>query len=305
MTSYSWPVVDEELSGLLAAGELAAFRGVPGQGLAPLERAEALAGEAGDIAARTRAAWLRGVCHTAIGDYGQALAGLTAAASDLGTPAELRALPACAVGAIQRQLGRHAEGREWDRGALESSPEGSEAQCEALLGLGSDAVGLGEPEAARGAMEQVEALVAQEPLWWRQQIRLEWLRAELALLEDDPGLARVASARALEVAETSNAPRYVAKSLLFAGVAATAQGKQAAAIDLLARAAVLAEGLGALPLTWLSRGLLGALQASSSPEESTQSLEAARAAIWAIAASLPPVLSAEWLARRDIRSLLG
>ena len=281
------------------------FRGVPGQGLVPLERAEALARELGDIARLTRAAWLLGVCRTSIGAYGQALAGLTTAASDPSTPDELRALPASAVGAIQRQLGRHAEGREWDRGALESAGDNAEARCEALLGLGSDAVGLAEVGVAREALGEAQDLADGRPLWWRQHIRLDWLRTEVALLEDEPAQARAAAERALDAAESANAPRHVAKSLLFGGVAATEHGQHAAAIDLLARAAVLAEGLGARPLVWPSRGLLGALLAPSAPEESERSLQTARSVIRAIAEDLPPVLAAQWLARRDIRALLG
>jgi hypothetical protein len=297
-------VVDEELGGLLAAGERAVFRGVPGQGLVPLERAEALAGGQGDVARRIRAAWLLGVCRSATGNYGQALTGLTTAASDPEVGAELRSLPASAVGAIQRQLGRHAEGRDWDQSALESAGD-PEAECEALLGLASDAVGLGEPGVAEGALARVELVLADRPLWWRHHIRLDWVRAEVALLVGDPGEARAAAERALEAAEAASAPRHVAKSLLFAGVAATSHGQQGAAVDLLARAAVLAEGLGARPLVWPSRGLLGALLAGSAPAESERSLEAARAVIRGIAADLPPLLAAEWLGRRDIRALLG
>jgi hypothetical protein len=297
-------VVDEELAGLLAAGERAVFRGVPGQGLVPLERAEVLAGERGDVARRTRAAWLLGVGRSATGNYGQALAGLTIAASDPEVPAELRSMPASAVGAIQRQLGRHAEGRDWDQSALDSAGD-PEAECEALLGLASDAVGLAEPDVARDMVARVEALLADRPLWWRHHIRLDWARAEVALLAGDPGQARAAAERALDAAEAASAPRHVAKSLLFAGVAATSHGQQGAAVDLLARVAVLAEGLGARPLVWPSRGLLGALLAGSSPTESERSLEVARVVIRGIAADLPPLLASEWLARRDIRALLG
>lgn len=297
-------MVDEELAGLLAAGERAVFRGVPGQGLVPLERAEALAGERGDVARRTRAAWLLGVCRSATGTYGQALAGLTTAASDPEVAAELRSLPASAVGAIQRQLGRHAEGRDWDQAALDAAGD-PEAECEALLGLASDAVGLGEPEAAREVLARIGHVLAERPLWWRHHIRTDWVRAEVALLDGDPAQARAAAERALDAAEAASAPRHVAKSLLFAGVAATSHGQQGTAVDLLARAAVLAEGLGARPLVWPSRGLLGALLAGSSPAESERSLEAARAVIRGIAADLPPLLAAEWLARRDIRALLG
>ena len=298
-------MADEDLEGLLAAGERAVFRGVPGQGLVPLERAKVLAEELGDSARLSRAAWLLGVCRTAIGAYGQALAGLTTAASDPVLPEDQRALPASAVGAIQRQLGRHAEGRDWDRSALDASAGNAETQCEALLGLGSDAVGLGDPDAARQALAEAESIVADRPLWWRQPIRLDWLRAEVALLEDEPAQARAAAERALDAAEAANAPRHVAKSLLFAGVAATEHGQQSVAVDLLARAAVLAEGLGARPLVWPSRGLLGALLAGTNPEESERSLETARAVIRAIAEDLPPVLADQWLARRDIRALLG
>ena len=102
-------MVDEELAGLLAAGERAVFRGVPSQGLIPLERAEALAAGLGDQGRRARAAWLLGVGRTSIGLFGQALAGLTTAASDPAIPEDLRSLPASGVGAVQRQLGRHAE----------------------------------------------------------------------------------------------------------------------------------------------------------------------------------------------------
>jgi hypothetical protein len=51
--------------------------------------------------------------------------------------------------------------------------------------------------------------------------------------------------------------------------------------------------------------MLGALLESSAPEESARNLEVARAVVRELAADLPPVLATEWLARRDIRALLG
>lgn len=298
-------MVDEELAGLLTAGERAVFRGVPGQGLIPLERASQLAAELGDHARQARAAWLTGICRTAIGWYGQALAGLTATASDQVLAPELRSLPASAVATVQRQLGRHVEARAWDESALDLASSTVEATCEAWLGLASDAVGLGDVQAAQSALAQIEQLSTDRPLWWRQRIRTEWTRAELALLCEEPGQARAAAERALDLAEDASAPRHVAKSLLFGGVAATAQGHPAAAIDLLSRAAVLAEGLGARPLVWPSRAMLGALQERSAPEEAARSLDAARCVVREIAEDLPPLLAAEWLSRRDIAALLG
>jgi hypothetical protein len=298
-------VADEELAGLLAAGERAAFRGVPGQGLVPLERASALAAEAGDGPRRARAEWLLGVCRTAVGHFGQALAGLTAVVADAELAPEDRSLPASAVAAVQRQLGRHAEARDWDEVARDSAGDLVEASCDAWLGLAADAVGLADPAGAASALERVQELVTDQPQWWRHRIRVDWVRAELALLADEPGQARAAAERALDAAESAGAPRHVAKSLLFAGVAATAQGHPDAAMDLLSRAAVLAEGLGALPLVWPSRALLGALQQQVAPEDAERSLDAARTVIREVALDLPAPLASAWLGRRDIRSLLG
>lgn len=298
-------MVEDELIGLLAAGERAAFRGVPGQGLVPLERAATLAAESGDDARRARAEWLLGVCRTAIGRYGQALTGLRGVVSDASLAPELRSLPASAAATVQRQLGSHEEARRWDEVALESAAGTAEASCEAWLGLASDAVGLDQPDEARQALGRVEDLATDPTMWWRQRIRADWVRAELALLDGQPGQARAAAERALEAAESANAPRHVAKSLLFAGVAATRQGQPAAAIDLLSRAAVLAEGLGALPLVWHSRALLGALQQQSAPADATRSLEAARIVVLEVAGDLPPPLERVWLDRPDVRALLG
>ena len=248
----------------------------------PLERAAALAADLGDGSRRARAEWLLGVCRTATGRYGQALAGLTAVVSDSTLPAVDRALPAAAVATVQRQLGRHGQAREWDQVALQSAEGSAEAACEAWLGLAADAVGLREPEASADALAAVDAFLTDPALWWRQRIRVDWIRAELALLADQPAVARAAAERALDAAESAGAPRHIAKSLLIAGVAATAQGHPEAAMDLLSRAAVLAEGLGALPLVWPSRAMLGALQQQGTPSDAERSLDAARGAVRAL-----------------------
>lgn len=296
---------DDELAGLLLAGERAVFRGVPGQGVVPLEHAERLAGDLGDATRRSRAAWLLGMGYSATGHFGRALTVLTSVAEDDSLAPELRSMPASAVASVQRQLGRAADARHWDQTAVDSAGSNEEARCDALLGLAADFVGLGDDQAATGALREVEALVAQRPLWWRQRIRMDWVRSEIALLTDQPGPARTAAERALDLAEEAGAPRHVAKSLLFAGVAATAANQLGEAVDLLSRAAVLAEGLGARPLIWPSRAMLGALQAQSAAEESAHNLEAARVIVRDIAADLPTSLAADWLARRDVASLLG
>jgi hypothetical protein len=106
-------------------------------------------------------------------------------------------------------------------------------------------------------------------------------------------------------AEVSGAPRYVAKSLLFLGVSQVQAGDLDDAAGTLRRAATLAESLGALPLLWPARALLGALLEVSAPAESAKSLASARGAVISIADDLPDALRAVWLDREDVAALLG
>src|SRR5439155_26909961 len=66
------------LPDLLAAGERAAFHGPPAQAVGALEQAIALAGQQGQRAEVTAAAWLLGVALAAHGRYGGALTVLAA-----------------------------------------------------------------------------------------------------------------------------------------------------------------------------------------------------------------------------------
>lgn len=303
--TYAGAVTDEELPGLLAAGERAAFRGVPGQGIIPLEHAAALARETQQPDAAARAEWLLGVCRSAVGLYGQALEGLSRACAEQASPAAYRSLAASALAAVHRELGRHAEARDWDEAAAEVAGEDPEAAFEAWVGLAADAVGLQDPDGAQAALARAEALVADQQLWWRQGIRRDWVRAELALLRGDAAAARVAAQFALDASEAAGAPRHVAMSLLLCGVAAAANDRGDSAVDLLARAAVLAEGLGARPLMWRSQALLAALQARERPADAHQALEAARAVLRQVTADLPADLAGDFLARRDVAALMG
>jgi hypothetical protein len=104
-------------------------------------------------------------------------------------------------------------------------------------------------------------------------------------------------------AEAARAPRHVAKGLLFQGVAELQSGSGEAAATL-RRASTLAEGLGALPLVWQARGLLGAMLADAPGDEGPRSLAVARSAVLAIAGDLPVALRDEWLARPNVSALL-
>ena len=297
----------KELSGLLAAGERAAFHGRPAAGVEPLRTAVELAARDGLEAEAVAAGWLLGVCLSSAGRYGAALGVL----EPLVAPAEgpevrlLGALGAASVASIHRQLGRHGVAQGYDEGALAASEGAGEAGFDALLGLAADAVGLGEGQAAAERLAQAAALADARPDWWRQRVRLDWVRAEVALLEGRPEDAVAAAHAAVELAEHSGAPRHVAKGLLFQGVAQVEAGRPDEAAGTLRRAALLAESLGTTPLLWPVRAMLAALLAEREPAESERCLLAARRAVEAIAADLPDELRADWVGRADVAAVLG
>src|SRR4051794_11532667 len=176
------------LADLLAAGERAAFHGPPAQAVGALEQAIALAGQAGRRAEVTAAAWLLGVALAARGRYGGALTVL----SPLIEPGEAKgavpeqklfaALAAATVASVHRQLGRHLVAREDDQRGLALADSG-EAGFDCRLGLAADAVGLGELDIAQTELAAAADLARDRDDWWRQRVRLDWVRAEVALLE--------------------------------------------------------------------------------------------------------------------------
>lgn len=299
-----------DLARLLATGERAAFHGRPADAVSALEQAVVLAQKQGRRAEVTAAAWLLGVALGAGGRYGGALMVLSPlidGGESAGLPADQRlfsALAAGTVASVHRQLGRHAAARETDLRGLALTDGVGEAAFDCRLGLAADAVGLGDLAGAHAELAEAAGLVPGRDDWWRQRVRLDWVRAEVALLEGNVAQAIDAAETAVGGAEEARAPRHVAKGLLFLGVAQLHAGS-ADATGTLRRAATLAEGLAALPLVWPSRALIGALLAETDPDESDRSLAAARSAVLAIAGDLPPNVREEWLLRPDIAELLG
>lgn len=299
--------MDDELAELLATGERSAFHGRPSAGVAPLEHAVGLAHASGRDAEATAAVWLLGVCLASAGRYGSASSVLEPLAVSLPDEPERRlfsSLAASTMASISRQLGRHTEGRVRDEVALDVAGDGAEARFDALLGLAADAVGLGEDLEAAVRLGEAAEIAAGRADWWRQRVRVDWVAAEIALLRDQPADAVQRALSAIQLAEASGAPRHVAKGLLFQGVAEVQTGDLETAATTLRRAATLAESLGALPLVWPARAVLGALLGEAVPQEAASSLAAARAAVRQISEDLPPSLAQDWLARPDIAALL-
>lgn len=307
MTAEGEQTVDEELTDLLATGERAAFHGRPAAGVAPLQRAVELAHGTGRDDEATAAVWLLGVCLAAAGRYGSAMVVLEPLAGARSEDPERRlftSLAASTLASVSRQLGRHAEARRLDLRALDLAADAAEARFDAVLGLAADAVGLEESTEADAALADAALLVDGRSEWWRQRVRLDWVRAEVALLRGRPDEAVSRSGSAIALAEASGAPRHVAKGLLFEGVARVQTGDLDEAAATLRRAATLAESLGAIPLVWPSRAVLGALVAPLDPAEGAASLAAARAAVRQIADDLPGRYAEDWLGRSDIAALL-
>ncbi|MFL6138364.1 MAG: hypothetical protein ACJ74O_11245 [Frankiaceae bacterium] len=299
-----------DLTELLAAGERAAFHGRPADAMSALEQAVVLAQHQGRKAEVTAAAWLLGVALAAGGRYGGAmtvLGPIIDAGESPDLPADQRlfsALAAATVASVHRQLGRHAAARETDLRGLALTDGAGEAAFDCRLGLAADAVGLGDAGSAQAELHEAEQLVPDRDEWWRQRVRLDWVRAEIAMLEGRPADAVEAAESAVAGAERARAPRHIAKGLLFLGVAQLHLDSDEAPATL-RRAATLAEGLGTLPLVWPARSLLGALLAGADPDESARSLQVARSAVLSIAGDLPTGVREEWLAREDIAALLG
>jgi len=300
--------VDDDLTELLATGERAAFHGRPTAGVAPLQQAVELAHARGQDAEATAAAWLLGVCLGAAGRYGAAMVVLEPLATSAPEAPDRRlfaSLAAATLGSISRQLGRHAEGRAIDERALELAGDAAEARFDAVLGLAADAVGLGEVVHADAALAEAVHLADGRGDWWRQRVRLDWVRAEIALLREHPDVAVGRATSAIALAESSGAPRHVAKGLLFLGVSQVQAGDHGEAASSLRRAATLAESLGCVPLVWPARAVLGALVAPSAPAESAAALASARSVVRQIADELPGAFAEDWLARPDIAALLA
>ncbi len=296
----------DDLPGLLVAGERAAFHGRPAAGVDPLRRAVDLAAAEGLTAEAAGAGWLLGVCLASAGRYGGALEVLDPLVAGTGSAESLvlSALASATAASVHRQLGRHSVAQGYDERALEGSGGTGEAGFDALLGLAADAVGLGDAEVAAGRLDEATAVVGDRADWWRQRVRLGWVRAEVALLRGHAEEAAASAHASVDLAEQSGAPRHVAKGLLFLGVAQVEAGQLTDAATVLRRAGLLAESLGTLPLQWPARAVLGALLAEDAPAESERALAAARRAVTAIADDLPEPLRVEWLGRPDVDALL-
>jgi hypothetical protein len=298
------------LTWLLSEAARAAFFGRPADALVALGQVRQRAD--GTVAGQ-RARWLGGVVLTAAGRYDAArgdLAPLLDVASAPSLDPHLQAL-ACAVGgSIERQLGRHARGGEFDSRGLELvaglGDQGLEARLDCAIGFAADAVGLGQLPAAGERLAVVTELLDKHgpAAGWRAHCRAHWVRAEISLLGDRPDLAQEAAARAVRIAAAAGAPRHRAKSLLFLGVSqagAASAGTTEPALSTLREAAGLAEALGLRPLVWPCWQVLARLL--TDPAAAERARARAGQVLREVAAELPPEEGKTWLDRPEVAEI--
>lgn len=260
-----------------------------------------------------RARWLLGVCLAAMGRYGQAIVQLHPVLADISTPTRgnFAGLAAATMASVQRQLNRYAEARQYDQWAVSAVPENLVVLTDAWMGLAADAVGTGDISQAEQCLARATRYYSGREEW-RTSLRIEWVRTEISLTRGDPATAIEYAQDALARAETADAPRHVAKSLLFLGsslLTAANRGRTAdsatwgRAMSTLRRSAALAQSLGALPLVWPAQLLL----AEALPPEDPARLAhraAAATAVREIVKDLPPSIATGWSARPEVAALL-
>jgi tetratricopeptide (TPR) repeat protein len=310
---------------LLAAGEWAAFHGDPAAGVGPLRALLATGSGAGrarwllgvclgalgryaeaaavlepalatdPLAATARASHLRQLeRHAEAEVLDRAALDLAAAGSYPercypersypGGPDPARPDLACPDPAGRDPAGRALAGRDPAGPDPARLDPAGQALADALTGLVADAVGRLDVATATERLAGAAA-AATAAAGWRPRVRLAWVSAEVALLSDRPAAAARQAARALRLATAASAPRHVAKSLLFRGVAEHVLADPAAVrtLDLAARAA---QDLGLLPLVWPARLVRSRILAVSDPEAAQGDLAVAHAAMRAISVGL-------------------
>lgn len=226
-------------------------------------------------------AWLRAVALGGTGRY--AAAGTALDELDRrGTADVLRSLALSTKASHLRQGGRHDLAAGADARALilaEScrTPMGTAAdavriaaRCDALTGLAADDLGRGMFGAADRLLDRVQGTLAERNtsstvgdwIWTgRPELRLHWVRAELAMFTGDPARAIRHARTASEISQHCPSVRHRIKTDLIDAAAAATIGNVVAATAGALRVTDQAARFGQLPLQWAAAKLLDGIGA--------------------------------------------
>jgi tetratricopeptide (TPR) repeat protein len=192
------------------------------------------------------------------GRYEEALATLKAAlqlAEEAGDRYFLPRLPNT-IGWVYSELGELAQAEEWNRRSIAVGRQTGwlEAEANARVNLGSDAIFRGNHRRAREEFERAAALIDRDEWFtWRYRMRLLIGLGELALLEGAPERALAFARQALSLAEPTSSRKHAGRAWLLSGRALLAAGAPPEeALAPMQRARNLARCTGYPPLLWTS-----------------------------------------------------
>lgn len=199
------------------------------------------------------------------GHYEEALATLKEAlrlAEEAGDRYFLPRLPNT-IGWVYSELGELAQAEEWNRRSIAVGRQTGwlEAEANARVNLGSDAIFRGNHRRAREEFERAAALIDRDEWFtWRYRMRLLIGLGELALLDGAPERALAFARQALSLAEPTSSRKHAGRAWLLSGralLAANAPPEEA--LVPMQRARNLARSTGYPPLLWTSGAELAQL----------------------------------------------
>lgn len=203
-----------------------------------------------------RQLWLRAVAAGGMGRYASANAALAELLSGRPEP-RLASLALSTRASFLRQLGWHWSAHDWDGRAWAAAGADPEAGLDALIGLAADALGVGRLAISAGLLDRAARLARRSPTP-RSEIRLAWVRAELAMAAGDGAVAVGHAERGVELAEAA-APalgRHRVKSDVVLAAALCCAGDLSAARTLADDALAAADRHRLAPLKWALACLL-------------------------------------------------
>lgn len=189
---------------------------------------------------------------------------------------------------LLRQTGWHRQASVWDGRALAAlagvdDADGdlllAAARCDALTGLGADALGCGRLDLGWQLLGRCRDHLAVYgdpigvPALWRQQLRLHWVSAELALAGADFDEAGRHARAASTIAERAESVRHRVKSDLLLAATMTGEPDVRPAVELAEDVLTRAERYGLVPLKWAASMLLSGVTFDSSWEAEREACE--------------------------------
>jgi DNA-binding SARP family transcriptional activator len=215
------------------------------------------------------------------------------------------------IGWVYSELGDLRQAAEWNRRSIALARETGwlEAEANALVNLGSDALRAGHRSQAREHFARAAALIDRDDWFtWRYRMRLLVGLGELALLDGAPEQALDFARQALALADPTGSRKHAGRAQLLYGRALLAAGAPLPEVLVpLEQAQALARASGHPPLLWSSARELAHLHARLGHEAETAACRTeARSTVEAVADSIrDPALKRSFLGADPVQRVLA